>query len=482
MVQVPAISARLGEFAAGLDLGDVPDEVVHRATHLILDAVGVAFASTRYEFADKALAALQGLGPGDHPVIGLSARLSPRDGALLNGMLVHGLDYDDTHLASVTHVTASALPLALAAAQLRDGSTRDLLLAYILAVEVSARVGLGAKGSMHDVGFHPTGVAGAFGCAVAASRLRELDADRIAMAQGTVGSMAAGLFEFLDDGAWTKRQHPGWAAVCGLTAAALAEQGWVGPPKVYEGRFGLYATHLAGHEPDLDAVAADLGERWELLATAVKPYPTCHFTHAFADAVLKLVAQHDTRVSDIDRIRCLIHRVPGKVVCEPAKNKRRPRDHYDAKFSLPFIVAVSAVHRRFTLADLDDATRSDPAVLDLVDRVDVADDPESNYPEAYSGVVEIHLRDGRTLRHREDINRGHEKRPLSPDDIVGKFDANMALATTEAKAACVRERVLNLAEGSSARSFAEACATEDAPVSPTLSRAGPRGPSWSGFA
>jgi 2-methylcitrate dehydratase PrpD len=384
-------------------------------------------------------------------------RLSPRDAAVLNGVLVHGMDFDDTHIPAVTHVSAAALPAALSAATVAGASTREMLLAYVLGVEVSARVGLGGAGGFHDVGFHPTAVAGAFGAAVAAGRLTGLDADGLVAAQGVVGSMSAGLLEFLEDGSWTKRLHPGWAAMCGLTAAAFARAGWTGPAAVYEGRFGLYATHLAGRPNRPEAVGEDLGTRWELMRTAVKPYPICHFNHAFADAALLLRDEHGIDAADVRAIRCAIHPVPGKVVCQPPENKWVPRDEYDAKFSLPFAVSAALARGRFTLAELEDDALADPEILALARKVEVVDDHEGLFPDAYSGRVEIELADGRVVAHREQVNRGHDQRPLTNAEIVEKFEGTIGRVADAATAERVRAAVLSLGDDRPAAEFAEAC-------------------------
>ncbi|MDT7609348.1 MAG: hypothetical protein QOG96_3851 [Pseudonocardiales bacterium] len=453
-----SLSATVAEFVAAARPEDVPDEVYTRARHLVLDAVGLAFASTAYDFPSVARDALLRLGgAGAHPVLGLPDRLSPRDAAVLNGVLIHGLDFDDTHIPAVTHVTAGVLPAVLSAATTAGASTRDLLLAYVLGVEVSARVGIGGAGGFHDVGWHPTAVAGAFGAAVAAGKLAGLDAAALVSAQGVVGSMSGGLLEFLADGSWTKRLHPGWAAMCGLTAASFAGVGWSGPPAVYEGRFGLYNTHLAGRETNPAAVGAGLGQTWELMRTAVKPYPICHFIHAFADAALDLRAEHGLRPEDIAAIRCAIHPVPGKVVCQPAEAKWAPRDEYDAKFSLPFVVSAALSRGRFTLAELADEALADPAILALARKVEVRDDPASAFPRAYSGAVEIELRDGRVLARREQVNRGHEERPLSNADIVAKFEQSMAPVADGPTARRVLESVLSLGDDRPAAEFAESC-------------------------
>lgn len=451
------LSGRVAEFAARLDAADVPAEVLERARYLALDAVGLAFASTAYGFPAVARDALAAFGPGDHPVLGMPDRLPPREAAVLNGVLIHGMDFDDTHIRSVTHVSAAALPAAVSAATMAGATTRDLLLAYVLGIEVSARVGLGGAGGFHDVGFHPTGVAGAFGAAVAAAKLAGLDADGILAAQGVVGSMSAGIMEFLEDGSWTKRQHGGWAAMCGLTAASFARAGWVGPPAVYEGRFGLYNTHLTGRDTAPGAVAATLGEEWELMRTAVKPYPICHFIHAFADAVLDLRAEHALRPSEITAVRAAIHPVPGKVVCEPAAAKWTPRSEYDAKFSLPFVVAASLVRGRFTLAELEDDALADREILDLARKVEVSPDADSAFPDAYSGYVEIELADERVLTRREQVNRGHDERPLTNADIDAKFAESMGRVADAATTERVRAAVLGLGDDRPATEFAEAC-------------------------
>lgn len=448
-------SRQVAEFAASASLSDIPGDVLLRARHLVLDAVGLAFASTRYRFPSVALQALSAFGGGDHPVLAMPDQLSARDAAVLNGVLIHGLDFDDTHIPAVTHVSAAALPAALSAAVSREATTRELLMAYVLGVEVSARVGIGGAGGFHDVGFHPTAVAGAFGAAVAAGKVAGLSADGLAMAQGIVGSMSAGMLEFLADGAWTKRLHPGWAAMSGLTAASFAAAGWSGPNRVYEGRFGLYSTHLAGRDVRPGAVTEGWGETWELMRTAVKPYPICHFIHAFADAALLL--RPEIGETPISRIRCAIHPVPGKVVCEPLEAKRAPQDEYDAKFSLPFVVAAALDRGRFTLTELEDDALQDQEILRIAEMVEVTEDPGSAFPGAYSGAIEIELADGRVLRHREQVNRGHDERPLTNDEIVAKFSETIGTVASESTADKVLNAVLSLGDETPALAFAEAC-------------------------
>jgi 2-methylcitrate dehydratase PrpD len=305
------VSEELARFVGAFATAAIPAAVTARAKHLILDAVGIALASTSYDFAHRAMTAIAGLaGAGDFPVIGMPARLPLRDAALVNGILVHGLDFDDTHSGGVIHATSSVLPTVLAVGAQQHASGREMLAAYVLGVEVAARLGAVAKGAFHQVGFHPTGLIGAFACALAAGRLMGLNEKQLVMAQGLTLSAGSGSLEFLEDGAWNKRFHPGWAAVSGITAAALARQGFVGAKRAYEGRFGLYASHLQSHfDPaNLALATAGLGKLWELQQVAVKPFPACHFVHACVDAAVTLTREHKLDAKEIEQVRALARR------------------------------------------------------------------------------------------------------------------------------------------------------------------------------
>ena len=187
------------------------------------------------------------------------------------------------------------------------------------------------------------------------------------MAQGIALSAASGSLEFLKDGAWTKRMHPGWAAVAGFTARRLARHGFVGPREAYEGRFGLFASHLGAHAADIDLslATAGLGEIWEVAKVTVKPIPACHFTHACADAAAILRGKHGFKIADIRSVRALVPREVVKTVCEPVATKKRPQNSYDAQFSIPYIVATALARGRFGLAHLEEAALADPEVLAL---------------------------------------------------------------------------------------------------------------------
>ena len=462
--QQKLIAEDLARFAAQLRYEDIPQDVRECAKYLILDAVGIAFASTRQPYADAALAGLAEFGSGPGVVIGMRERLSVRDAIVMNGVLVHGLDYDDTHPEGVIHSTASCFPCALGVAARVDASGRDFLTAFVLGTEVAARLGMVARGALHEAGFHPTGLLAAFASALISARLYGLTQDQMVMAQGiALSTGSSSSRQFNREGAGSKRLHPGWGAAAGVTAAAFAKHGLTGPRAAYEGDYGLYPAHLgARYETcDLSAAVRDLGTSWETLNVAIKPIPACLHVHASTDAAAAIARTHGIRSGDIDSVRVLVPREAVAIVCEPVEIRRRPASSYAAQFSLPYAVASGLVRKRFSLRELEPGAIDDPEVLGLAEKVEYAIDPDSGYPKYFSGEVIVRTRDGRELRHREHINRGSPDRPLTADEIVRKFRDNTGLATTERRASSILHAVLDVENAAWVDQFAECLSGTD---------------------
>ena len=441
---VATIAGRLADFAGGLRRDVVPREIFDKAKLLFLDMVGAALASATFDFGRCAVAGLLALGGGAATVIGFREKLALRDAVLVNGILVHGLDYDDTSIYGRVHASGSCGTAALGVGGERGASGTELLLSYIAALECTVRLGAVAKGGFQQRGFHPTGVVGTFGATIAASRLLGLTSRETAMAQGIALSMASGSQEFATESAWTKRLHPGWAGVGGITAAALAKAGFIGPQLAYEGKRGLYNLYLAdlAKQCDLNLATERLGTDWQIETIALKPLPACYFNVPTIDAAARLAEQYKLRASDIAYVKALLPQAAVQLVCEPESAKRRPHDSYAAQFSIYFTTAVALIRRRFTLDDLDDAALRDGEILSLADRVDYAVDDKTTFPKFYSGAVIVTTRDGRVLEAREDMNRGAPERPLGEAEITAKFAGAAERVFAPAKAARLAETIL----------------------------------------
>ncbi|MBS0242045.1 MAG: MmgE/PrpD family protein [Proteobacteria bacterium] len=436
---------RIAEFAAGLTYEAIPEKVRERAKLQILDALGTGIASNAYPFAAKAIAGVEAMGgTGPCSVIGHKIKLAPRDAAIANGMLMHGLDFDDTHLESIIHATAASMPAALAMGEALGASGKDLLVAYVAGMEVAIRVGLAANGAFHHAGYHATAIASHFASAVVAGKLMGLDARALVMAQGLAGSTAAGIQVFLEEGAWTKRFHPGWGAAAGITAAYMAREGFKGPTRPYEGKFGLFDTHLQTHlsEAKIGRMSEALGETWHLADTAIKPYPVCHFIHGAADAAIDI--SREIEAADIAAIEILLPEPTLPIVALPAAAKEKPKTDYEAKFSAQFVIATCLVKGHFGLAELKEEAFSDPHLLALAAKSTCLADPQTAFPEYFSGGAAVTLKDGRRIEKHVRVNSGAGERMLDVDGVSLKFRACAAMAMDKAKAERVREIVLGL--------------------------------------
>lgn len=415
----------LAAFARELRFDDIPPDVVSKAKQHLLDALGIAIASSAYPFGEAVAAtARRWGGQAESTLVAFGDRLPAPSAAMVNGTLIHSLDYDDTHMGSIVHVSAPTVPAALAVGEARGASGREVLAALIASYEATIRIGLAAPGRFHDRGFHATPIAGVFGAALAAGRLLGLSEQQLTWALGIAGSQATGLQEFINDGTWVKRFHPGWAAHGGVVAAELASNGFTAPARVLEGRYGLYNVLLGPDKFDQATITAGLGSVWHTREITFKPYPCCHLLHAFIDAAIAAKREGKVRVEEIERIECRIPATPQHLLCEPLDAKYAPLTTYQAMFSLPYAVAVALLDERAGLRQFSEQRIREPQVLELARRVVWTDDPESLYPRYFSGYVKIQTRDGRTVEHRESYNRGCPENPLAYEDLVSKFRDN----------------------------------------------------------
>jgi 2-methylcitrate dehydratase PrpD len=445
-------------FVESFSLSKVPNEVISRAKLSILDAFGIALASKNYEFAQSATMAISELGGrGDYPIIGSNLRLPQRDATHLNSILIHGLDFDDTHSEAVVHTSASAVPTMLISGLAVEANGAQALGSFIIGSESSSRIGAAARGGFHDKGFHPTGVVGAFGCTLAGGYLYGLEHEQLLDAQGIVLSKASGSLQFLDDGAWTKRSHPGWACACAHTAVIMSKHGYFGPRDPYFGRYGLFALYTPTEiSVNAEILTQNLGKHWEMGNIGFKPYPACHLTHAFADAALILKKRHSLDIQDIDAIVAYVHDNEIPVICEPSANKIQPQNAYDAQFSVNYLIAASLVRNRFGLAELEDDALNDSEILELCAKTSYQRDPDSAYPNYYSGAVDILTRDGKCYHQREQMHRGSAQNPMSEGDLQDKFLDNATRTIDRHQAEKVMALVLDLENAKNLKPLAEA--------------------------
>lgn len=416
------VTQQLSEFTAGIRLNSLPPKVVQRARYLVLDLVGnIVRARHDAESTPSFLAAVRAMGmaAGNSSVFGDAARYTPAGAALLNGALGHSLDFDDTHAAGSLHPGAPVIPAALAAGEMADASGADVLAAIVAGYEVTCRVALALPAKQHyDRGFHPTATCGAFGAAAAAARVFGLDADGVTGALGTVLSQCAGSLEFLVNGAWTKRFQVGWAACNGLMAATLVREGFKGAAEALEGRHGFLRAYAP--EPQPDRAVQELGTVFELMATAVKPYPSCRYGHAGIDAALALRAANDIRPQDITAVTLGLPRAGMMLIGQPAEKKANPRNVVDGQFSGPFVIAAALATGAMGWDSY--ALLDDPTVRTLLPKVSCEVDPEieAEFPANMSGKLTVDV-GGRHFSQTVVVPKGEPANFLTEAELRTKF-------------------------------------------------------------
>jgi 2-methylcitrate dehydratase PrpD len=421
------ISEQYANFLIKLNYQQIPDDVLFSAKRHILDTIGVAIRGRAHENAVNSLKGLTEVIKNADciSVWGSKVKLSTEYAALANGIAAHCLDFDDTHTDSILHGSTIIAPVVLALGEELNVSEEELLTAFIGGWEVAARIGLASKGSFHKRGFHTTSIAGIFGAVAAASKLLHLSENEIVNALGLAGSQASGVNEYLSNSSSSKSMHAGWSAFSGILSTRFAKNGMTGPHSVFEGRDGIFKTYGIFDECDLSIATSSLFKTWETTRISIKPYPCCHFAHAFIDCIGSLL-EKGIQIESISAIKCYVPEIEQALICEPFSEKLRPATTYGAKFSLPFLLATKLLdkkinHNTFSLKNLN---RNDvEAISDLVS-YENADPSTTMFPKTFPGHLSVTLKDGRCITERLDINIGHPDNPISQGLLLEKFYDN----------------------------------------------------------
>ncbi len=402
---------KIAEFTADLSLEDVPARAIYIARGGLLDALGPAIAGTQSEAARiiTGWTRAQG-GVESSGVMGGGFRTSPAMAARANGTIGHAFDFDPP---------LPLLPVLLALGESTGASGRAVLEAYIAAFEVQSKLQGGVSARHTAMGWHSNTVFGTLGATVAAARLLKLDIAQMRMALGIAASATGGLLQNL--GTMTKPLHAGMAASNGILAASLAAEGFGAAPDALEGRFGVLPVFINQGEYDEQHIADTFGAPWDLIdkEIRIKPFPCCRWAHRPIDALLAMVAEHDLKSEDIEAIECVV----GSPVTQ-VMNSNTPCNGLEAKFSLPYCLAVTVIDRNAGLEQFTDVRVADARVHAFARKVKVVQFDEDGRPD--SGplapcTVRLHLADGRHLERIPDAARGDRENPMNFDAIADKY-------------------------------------------------------------
>ncbi|MFI1462278.1 MmgE/PrpD family protein [Nocardia carnea] len=397
----------------------LPAEIERIARLHLLDAIGVAVAASACGPARMLAAAPRATGPCT--VLGTGSGTGPAEAALVNGTLIHSLEYDDTHTGSVMHGSSVLAPAVLATAEGHGLGGTEVIRSFAVGWEVLIRLGLAAPSGFQRAGFQGTSAAGPLAGALAVGVLHDFDRAQLIDAVAVAASFSAGNFTFLSRGATSKAAQAGAGAQAAISAAALVEGGITGAADVFEGDrgfFGLYARDPAAADR-LGQLADDLGSRWHLVAAAFKGLPCCHFLHPFVEAVATLDRAPE-------RILCRVPVGQEQIIAVPWSRKQRPVRADEARWSLPYVLALQVVRGGVTLEDF--VGEPDPAILAMADRIEWEPWQDSGYPAVFPATIEAGFADGSSRTVRIDDVDGGARRPWDIPRVIGKFRDNCARA------------------------------------------------------
>jgi 2-methylcitrate dehydratase PrpD len=425
-----SLSRRVIRDLVALALGGMPAPVMEAARLHFLDAIGTGLAAAGTAVGAPYRNYAAGLREEEAAsLLACAGGASAASAALVNGGLVHSLEYDDTHTGSIVHGSAVAMAAALAVAEQVGADGARMVGAYARGYEFLVRIGLAAPGGFQRHGFQVTSVAGTLAAALIAADLRGLDEDRAVAALGIALSQGAGVFEFLTNGSSVKSMHPGWAAHGGVVAAALAQAGMTGPETAIEGSRGLFQVFARdpGAAGRFAAQWDDLGRVWHMPDTAFKFSPCCHYLHPFIEAA-GILAARGVQASDIVEVICEVPPGSEAVICEPWEAKLAVPTGHAGRWSLPITVAMRFVEGKVDLASFDQPASA--AVRALAQRIRWVPMEDSGFPRLFGAALTCVMADGARHHLRIADAHGNATRPPQAEEVLAKFRANAALSLT----------------------------------------------------
>jgi 2-methylcitrate dehydratase PrpD len=410
VTEEPKLSDALARLVVETGWQDIPENVRHEAKRALLNWLGCAIGGSSESAVETALKVLTPFaGKPEATLLGRRERLDSLSAAFINGISANVYAFDDTHLRTVIHPSAPLLPALFAMSELRPVSGADLLLAFILGVEVECRIGNAVSPQHYSHGWHITSTCGVIGAAAGAGKVIGLDRQKMLWAIGNGAMQSGGLVENL--GTMAKNITVGNAPRGGLIAAMLAEQSFASSPTPLEGQFGFLKV-MSAAPPDYGAITDGLGETWQLLQDSYKPYPSGVVMHPVIDACLELREQ-GLRADDIEQIV-----IRGAPLLRERGDRPKPANGREALVSNHHCAAVALIYGKAGIEEFTDTVVDSPAVRALETRVRCEDDLSIPVEGA---AVEVTTKDSRQLRAYIPAARGSLARQLSDADIEAKF-------------------------------------------------------------
>jgi len=442
------ITGEYVDFCLSLKYDDLPSGVIEAVKRLGLDFTGTAAHGRLADSSKTMLEFIQSLNlPGDCRVIGTRIKSPPQYAALANGTFVKPNELDDVENSSSLHPGSTIWPVIMALGEKYHLDGKRLITAAVLGYETIIRLGQAINYAEHyKRGFHPSSTCGHFAATIAASKLLDLNRQQMMDALGISGSQTSGSFRYIVAGSWTKAFHSGWASHNGILAAQLAQHGFNGPTDIFEGQYGFLESYSQDTHPEL--ILKDLGRVYRTLRTGIKIHTACRHEHPALDAVLAIVRENDLKPEDVQRVDIFVIGNALRLVVEPEKEKRSPRNVVEAMHSLYFGAAMAVKKRKAFIEEHTEAWIHSPDVQEFIKKINCYHDPELDklLPEKFPARAIIYTTDGKKLEKMLEHPHGDGLEPLSLDELRGKYEALANSIFPEKRVKEIERKVLSLEE------------------------------------
>lgn len=431
------LSRALANYTVNMTYEKLTPEVISFTKLCILDYFGSAIAGSDKQPIQMISNLIKELGGIEQASLFTGGKTSVLQAALVNGASSHVVELDDIHKGSIIHAATVVIPAALAIAEWKELSGKDLITAIVVGYEVCFRIGEAVSPS-HYYYWHNTATCGTFGAAIAAAKLLQLTEEETIHALGNAGTQAAGLWEFIEDGAMTKQLHSGKAAMNGILAALLAQKGFTGPLKILEGNRGFFKA--MSDKYDTTKITAGLGNEFKILENSFKIHASCRHTHHAIDLLIEVFKERNPQSAEIESITVKSYKSAIDIT-----DNSDPQTEYAAKFSLQFCSALAILNGSAGLADFNESNLWDSQIRSLLKKINVGIDAKINdsYPEKWGSSVEVVFTNGEVISKETDFPKGDPENAVTSEELIEKFE-DMTGQLTQKNKQRIIESILEL--------------------------------------
>ncbi len=459
-----SIGRQISEFAVNLKYEDLPPEVIFEVKRYLYDSIGCAYGSMKTKDVNIILDIYREMGGiEESTVIGFGDKMPAVHTALINSLMIRALDFNDIYWKEDPSHPSDIIPAALSAAEKNDSSMKDVIVAIVLAYEFEQRLCLFAKPGVRERKWHHATLT-QFVSPIVAGKILGLTVDEMVNAIGisgchnhTIGCPTAGKLTMM------KNTVDPMAVQSGVFAALMAQRGYSGTEKVFEGKEGfmdafigwnakteeLKPTDMEGRDGvsswawDLSALLDGLGETYKILECGMKAFPTEALTHTHISCALNVMTKNNLDYSDIKEIKVTAFAQAYDILFDPAKY--RPESRETADHSLPYCLAAAIVDKKITTDSFSDEKLNDPRIFEVIDKIkgEPSLEFEKMFPAKQPSKVVITTNAGDVYSEYMEYPKGDPREPMTIDDLNHKFNALSTEHFSDDRLVAIKELIFN---------------------------------------